>query len=76
MIIQDLSHVESIATEADNIQGGIAFADAYSTAYASGQNFAATSTSTYTSANVYPYYYYYYGSSSASSSSNSSSTAA
>ncbi len=72
MIISDISHIE-VATEDNKIQGGIAFADAYASAYANGKYFAATSTNTYTSA--YSNTYYYYGGSSASSSSGSSSTA-
>ncbi|MEH2330434.1 hypothetical protein [Nostoc sp.] len=44
MIINDLSHVETVL-ENENVQGGIAFADAVSTAYAFGKNIAITSIS-------------------------------
>nr|WP_322710350.1 hypothetical protein [Nostoc sp. ChiSLP03a]MDZ8211438.1 hypothetical protein [Nostoc sp. ChiSLP03a] len=47
MIINDLSHVETVL-ENENVQGGIAFADAVSTAYAKGKIFAITSISTST----------------------------
>ncbi|MEH2259979.1 hypothetical protein [Nostoc sp.] len=47
MIINDLSHVETVL-ENENVQGGIAFADAVSTAFAKGKNIAITSISTST----------------------------
>jgi hypothetical protein len=71
MIISDLQHLEVVDNE--KIEGGLAIADASASAYASGVYFAATRTSTYTSASNY--YYYYYGGSSASSNSTSSSAA-
>lgn len=69
MIINDLSHIE-VANQAEEIQGGVAYADAYANAY--GTYFAATYTSTYASSG---YGYYYYGPY-ATASSTSSSTAA
>ena len=47
MIINDLSHVETVL-ENENVQGGIAFADAKSYASAFGTNIAITSISTST----------------------------
>jgi hypothetical protein len=75
MIISDISHIE-VAVEDNQVQGGFADADAYSSANANGNYFASTYTSTYTSARSgYPYYPY--GTvNSASSGSSSSSTAA
>ncbi|RUS96249.1 hypothetical protein DSM106972_087910 [Dulcicalothrix desertica PCC 7102] len=73
MIISDISHLE-VATEENSIIGGLAIANAYSSAYANGPNFAGTNTSTYTSAYTNDRYYYYYSpNNSASSNSNSSS---
>ncbi len=71
MIISDLEVLETVR-ENENVEGGIAFADANGSAYAYGNNFAATYTSTYTNASSNNYYY---GSSSASSGSISSSSA-
>ena len=71
MNISDLEVLEVVRDE--KVEGGIAFADASSNAYANGRNFAATYTSTYTNASSNPYYYY--GGSSASSGSSSSSSA-
>ena len=52
MFIQDLNHLE-VVSEASNIKGGrSAFADAFSNAYASGRNFAASYTYTFTDAYV------------------------
>lgn len=70
--ISDLQYLEAVVVEDNSIVGGYAFADAYSSASASGQYFAGTYTSTYTSASSSPYYYYYYGNSAYSSSSSSS----
>jgi hypothetical protein len=70
MIIRDLEVLEVVAQD-ETVEGGIAFADAGASSYASGSYFAATSTSTYTSAYSSPYYYYYYGSSASSGSSSS-----
>ncbi|MEH2180753.1 hypothetical protein [Nostoc sp.] len=42
MIINDLSHVETVL-ENENVQGGLAFADADAKAYAFGKNITATS---------------------------------
>lgn len=49
MIINDLSHVETVL-EDKNIQGGLAAAAAFSDGFARGNSLAATSTSTFTSA--------------------------
>ena len=49
MIINDLSHVETIL-EDKNIQGGLAVAEAFSDGFAVGNFLAVTSTSTFTSA--------------------------
>ena len=72
MNISDLEVLE-IVREDENVEGGIAFADASGDAYASGRNFASTYTRTFTNASSYDYYYY--GGSSASSGSTSSSAA-
>ncbi|MBG1263686.1 hypothetical protein [Nostoc commune] len=49
MIINDLSHVETVL-ENENIQGGLAVSEAFSDAFARGNFLAITSTSTFTSA--------------------------
>ncbi|MEH2124992.1 hypothetical protein [Nostoc sp.] len=49
MIINDLSHVETVL-ENENVQGGIAFADADSRAFALGRTIAITSIVTRTAA--------------------------
>ncbi|MEH2438571.1 MAG: hypothetical protein V7K25_30980 [Nostoc sp.] len=49
MVINDLSHLESVL-ENENIQGGLAIAEAFSGASAFGKLLAITSTSTVTSA--------------------------
>ncbi|MEB3179364.1 MAG: hypothetical protein VKL59_10080 [Nostocaceae cyanobacterium] len=72
MIINDISHIEVATEEENNIQGGLAYADANGRAYASGTWFASTYTSTYTSASTNPWWWW---GSSASSGSTSSSTA-
>lgn len=71
MIISNLEFVESVR-EDEKIEGGIAFADAFSSASANGPNFASAFTDTFT--NAYSNNYYYYGSS-ASAGSRSSSAA-
>ncbi|EKQ69156.1 hypothetical protein OsccyDRAFT_1771 [Leptolyngbyaceae cyanobacterium JSC-12] len=63
MVISDLQYIESADK---NIQGGIAFSDAWANAYASGRHFAATRTQTF--ANAVSYRYYSYASASSSSS--------
>ncbi|MDZ8257219.1 hypothetical protein [Nostoc sp. ChiQUE01b] len=54
MIINDLSHVETVL-ENENVQGGLAIADAYAKAKALGKNFAGifTSTESYTYSGKY-----------------------
>ncbi|MBN4006012.1 hypothetical protein [Nostoc sp. LPT] len=49
MIINDLSHVETVL-ENENVQGGLALADSTAVAYALGKDFAgiATNTATFT----------------------------
>jgi hypothetical protein len=49
MIINDLSHVETVL-EDKNIQGGLAVSEAFSEGFADGDFLAVTSTSTFTSA--------------------------
>lgn len=68
MFISDLNYMEACVEK--NIEGGLAFSDAYGRASASGKYFAATYTSTYTKA-----YSGFFGSS-AYAGSSSSSTAA
>jgi len=73
MIINDISHIEVATEEENNIQGGIAFADAYSSASANGRFFASTYTDTYTSASTNSWWWF--SGSNAYSGSRSSSTA-
>ena len=68
MIINDLSHVETVL-ETENVQGGIAFADAVAYAKARGKTLAITSIATETVAVSGKYSY-------SSSAGGSSSTAA
>ncbi|WP_414582140.1 hypothetical protein [Scytonema sp. PCC 10023] len=76
MIISDISHIE-VAAEDNQVLGGAAFADAYSSGNANGTNFASTYTSTYTSARSgYTYFPFYTSPNSANSGSTSSSSAA
>lgn len=76
MIISDLETLEIIRTEDTQIEGaGTAISTAGANAYANGQNFAGTTTSTYTSASAGSYYYYYSGPSAYSGSSSSSAAA-
>ena len=57
MIIKDLSHLEVVAEQAKEVQGGFQYspsqANAGASAYAWGSNFAYTFTKTYTDAAFY-----------------------
>ncbi len=77
MIINDISHIE-VDVEAKNVQGGAAISNAGANASAYGQNFAGTSTSTFTNAssNYYSWYWWYYTPSNYASSDSRSSSAA
>lgn len=72
MIINDLSHVETIL-EDKNIQGGFAIAEAFSDGYAVGNSYAITSTSTFTSVSSRIFRFKTLNSASSSSSSQSAS---
>ncbi|MCC5668244.1 hypothetical protein LC653_31375 [Nostoc sp. CHAB 5784] len=70
MIINDLSHVETVL-EDKNIQGGLAIAEAFSGGSAVGNSLAVTSTSTFTSAFSKSFRFRTFNSASSSSSSQS-----
>ncbi|MCC5608965.1 hypothetical protein LC612_19815 [Nostoc sp. CHAB 5834] len=70
MIINDLSHVETIL-EDKNIQGGLAAAQAFSDGFAVGNFLAITSTSTFTSAYTKSFRFRTFNSASSSSESQS-----
>ncbi len=69
MIINDLSHVETVA-EDKNIQGGLASATANAGAFANGVFFAGTNTSTFASASSTNFFFFSPNSASSSSSSS------
>ena len=71
MIISDLEHLETVREE-NEIEGGIAFADAFSDAYANGPDFTSTATSTFVFATVSPFFF---GGSTSSSTSSASAAA-
>ncbi|MBD0386107.1 MAG: hypothetical protein ICV54_06140 [Nostoc sp. C3-bin3] len=70
MIINDLSHVETVL-ENKNIQGGLAIAEAFSDGSAFGNFLAVTSTTTFTSASSKSFRFKTFNSASSSSSSQS-----
>ncbi len=70
MIINDLSHVETIL-EDKNIQGGLAVSEAFSDGFAVGNSLAVTSTFTFTSASSRSFRFKTLNSASSSSSSQS-----
>jgi hypothetical protein len=75
MIISDISHIE-VAAEENSVVGGIATATAGANAFASGDNFAGTSTNTFASASEFFDFFSFRTRNSASSSSSSSAGAA